>query len=130
MAEHSTATVPRHKQRDLWSEAANQLSDDDKELIDFGNLKEGHVANSVLMVVTEQHDLCKKKEYSFKFRGKVINVRQVLGRVMKWIDKFKNVIAFGVSLDTSGHAALPWACVKFVLEVSVNEQIKLLASPP
>jgi hypothetical protein len=70
--------------------------------------------------------LCQKKEYSFKFRGKTVNVRLVLGSVMNWTDKFQNIIDFGASLDASSHAALPWACVKFVVECALNRSTRLL----
>jgi hypothetical protein len=51
-----------------------------------------------------------------KFRGKEIIVRDVADKILVWIEKFKKIGDIAVQHD-SGLAALPWAAVRFVLQV-------------
>ena len=108
--------------RDLWLEAADTLNEKEKQLLNFMELRSTNVANSVLEVAEKQRQLSIQNAWSFSFKGKKVVVRDVIGNILKWIKKFQKVIDFAVSMDMSGHAALPWACVKFVLEVSCPGQ--------
>ena len=49
--------------------------------------------------------------------GSVVYIRDVFNKIISSITKFQGAADFLVSLDTSGHAALPWAGVKFFLSV-------------
>jgi hypothetical protein len=104
---------------DLWMKAAASLTDEDRQLINMGGLSEGNVAQAVLKVAQEQEKKSRDKQWSFSFKGKQIMVRDVLKSIISWTEKFNHVVTFAVSMDASGHAALPWACVKFFLVVSV-----------
>jgi hypothetical protein len=104
--------------RDLWLQAADTLGVKDKELLKFMDSQNANVAESLLAVAETQKQLSIQNAWSFPFKGKKILVRDVISNILKWTKKFQNIIEFGVSMDVSGHAALPWACVKFVLEVS------------
>lgn len=44
-------------------------------------------------------------------------VRDVLGKMVKWIDHFKKISDIAIQYDPV-HAALPWAGVRFLLQVS------------
>jgi len=44
-----------------------------------------------------------------------VKLRHVLERISVWVQGVTKVIDLGVSLDQSGHAALPWGVVKFLL---------------
>jgi hypothetical protein len=112
-----TLALRMSSKQDLWALAAETLEEDQQNILKSLNTSSGNVADAVLRQVEEQQKTSIGKEWSFKFRGKVVNVRHVLSNIMEWIDKFKNCVEFGVSLDTSGHAAMPWSCVKFFLEV-------------
>ena len=45
-------------------------------------------------------------------------VRDVFNGISTWIDKFKKVGDMAVQYDP-GHAALPWAAVRFFLQVGI-----------
>jgi len=49
--------------------------------------------------------------------GTVVLLRDVFNKIVDSVTKFQNAADFLVSLDASGHAALPWAGVKFFLSV-------------
>jgi hypothetical protein len=102
---------------DLWALAAETLEEDQQTILKSLNTSGGNVVDAVLQQVEQQQKSSIGKEWSFKFRGKEVNVRHLLSNIMEWINKFKDCVDFGVSLDTSGHAAMPWSCVKFFLEV-------------
>lgn len=102
---------------DLWMKAAATLSDEDKKVLDIEGLKGGNVVQAVLKETRMQKQRCEDKQWSFSFKGKQILVRDVLENIISWTEKFKQIVDFAVSMDVTGHAALPWACVKFCLEV-------------
>lgn len=97
--------------------AAATLSDEDKKVLEIDDLKGGNVIEAVLKATRKQKQRCEDKQWSFSFKGKQILVRDVLESIIWWTEKFKQVVDFAVSMDVTGHAALPWACVKFCLEV-------------
>ncbi|KAH7087293.1 hypothetical protein FB567DRAFT_591977 [Paraphoma chrysanthemicola] len=118
MSTQQPIPLPRIKRSDLWIKAAATLSDEDKKVLDIEDLKGGDVAQAVLNATRKQKQRCEGKQWSFSFKGKQILVRDVLANIISWTEKFKQVVDFAVSMDATGHAALPWACVKFCLEIA------------
>jgi hypothetical protein len=75
----------------------------------------------VLDLAGERQRICIQKGWKFKGRnGKVIVVRDVLEKTVVWVQKFKEVGDIAVSYDPI-HAALPWAAVRFLLSVAVED---------
>jgi hypothetical protein len=110
---------------DLWMQAADKLTDKEKRILNFANWREGNITNAILELVQTKNDESAKKQWSFSFRGKQVVVREVLQNIMKWTEKFQKIVDFAVSMDVSGHAALPWACIKFCLEVGPYQRTTL-----
>ena len=50
-------------------------------------------------------------------QGEEVKLRHVLEKVVVWVKGIINVVDKGVSFDQSGHAALPWAIVKYLMTV-------------
>lgn len=64
------------------------------------------------------------KSWSFKRKnGEVVFVRDVLAKAAKWVNHFKDVGDIAVQYDPV-HAALPWAGVRFLLNVSGPPSIR------
>jgi hypothetical protein len=66
-------------------------------------------------------DECVKKQwvlYTNK-NGEKIMVREIFNRMSGWINRFKEVGDVAIQYDP-GHAALPWAAVRFFLQVGQN----------
>lgn len=55
-----------------------------------------------------------------KLNGDVVIVRDVLEKIVGWIQRFKEAGDTIVQYDPT-HAALPWAAVRVMLQVSVFE---------
>jgi hypothetical protein len=113
--------------RNLWAEALETLPEDDRKLISTpsSSLKTNGVStNAHKPVLSALHEVetlktrCQDKRWSFLYRGKKVVVRDVLDQITHWIKKFEEVADWIVSLDVSGHASMPWSCVKFFIEVS------------
>ena len=51
-------------------------------------------------------------------------VRDLLEKIIKWLDHFKAIGDVGVQSD-GAHAALPWAGVRFLLKVSTFRNFDL-----
>jgi predicted nicotinamide N-methyase len=63
--------------------------------------------------------LRKRWKYT-KPNGDTIIVRDVLEKIARWVDKFRETGDIIVQYDP-GHAALPWAAVRFLLQIAVSE---------
>lgn len=60
---------------------------------------------------------CEERAWKFPFKGRDIILRDVAGKAIYWLKAFKEVGDIAVSYDPV-HAALPWAGVRFLLQVS------------
>ena len=100
----------------LWEKALNALDDEDKRNIDLSSVDRLTILQDVLTAVEEKKDICLKKRWRFKKGNREIIIRDQLEKVTRWVKKF---VAVGDSLVQydPGHAALPWAAVRFLLQV-------------
>ena len=71
----------------------------------------------MLEAVEKKKRLCLRKRWKYKkSNGEVIILRDLLEKVMVWVNKFKEVVDVAIQYDPV-HAALPWAAVRFLLQV-------------
>ncbi|KAL9607381.1 MAG: hypothetical protein Q9167_007699, partial [Letrouitia subvulpina] len=64
--------------------------------------------------------LCMEKRWKFRRKnGDIVIVRDVYEKIIKWVSKFKEVGDVAVQYDP-GHASIPWAAVRFFLQLSIN----------
>ncbi|KAM6514315.1 hypothetical protein FALCPG4_015465 [Fusarium falciforme] len=91
---------------DLWAAAIRTLGDESTSRIDFAQESKKRLLD---------------KSWSFKRKnGEVVFVRDVLAKAAKWVNHFKAVGDIAVQYDPV-HAALPWAGVRFLLNVAVGD---------
>ncbi|KAF1946986.1 hypothetical protein EJ02DRAFT_331027, partial [Clathrospora elynae] len=110
---------------DLWTDAVAQLSNDDKLNINFGRTDK-------LNILAELHaDAERSKQRSIESRwkykrksGETVIIRDLFEKIVRWVDMFKEVGDVAVQYDPV-HAALPWAGVRFLLQMTVNDTKKL-----
>lgn len=126
--------------RDLWSQAAAKLKDKDKSYIVHFNLD----LESLRAAVKERQQECVEKQWFVPSKSSCtleslltvrlpkrllrsrlsgigtskskIVLRDVFAKIAFWIEKFVEVGDVAVQYDP-GHAALPWALVRFLLKV-------------
>jgi hypothetical protein len=111
----------------LWTSAAGKLDESDQSLLltfDQNNdqIKDQNtldIIDSLTRTTNEAYEICVRKRWQIKLPGKKdkIVVRDLLGKITHWIEVFKNVGDQAISFDP-GHAALPWAGARFLVQVS------------
>lgn len=112
-----------YSRNDLWAHAAEQLSDNDKRNINFNRPDK-------LNILAELHaDAEKSRQRSVESRwkytrksGETVIIRDVFEKIIRWIDMFKQVGDVAVQYDPA-HASLPWAGIRFLLQVSSTRQL-------
>jgi hypothetical protein len=102
---------------DLWAEAATQLCEQDKLSINFSRTDR----LNILEELYTEAERCKQKSHEKRWKftrnnGEIVIIRDVFGKLVRWIDVFKQIGDVAVQYD-AGHASLPWAAVRFVLQV-------------
>jgi hypothetical protein len=71
--------------------------------------------------VEEAQRICEKKKLGYaRKNGEKVVIRDVLGKIVQWINVFKEVGDVAVQYDPA-HAALPWALVRFLLQVCTRD---------
>ncbi|KAI9654256.1 MAG: hypothetical protein M1829_000950 [Trizodia sp. TS-e1964] len=103
----------------LWQEAANQLSEEDRQ--NFNVTGSGGLDISGLLTTVEaKKQECINKRWKYKKGNREIIIRDQLEKIIVWVNKFKEVGDIAVQYDP-GQAALPWACVRFILQATIND---------
>ncbi|KAH9203929.1 hypothetical protein DL95DRAFT_471950 [Leptodontidium sp. 2 PMI_412] len=112
----------------LWYEAKQNLSNEEQEYTrDFyGDEGDNHgIVNDVLRTAKEKQKEAEDKNWTFKRSdGRVVVVREIFSKIVDSITKFQGAVDFLVSMDASGHSALPWAGVKFLLSIAIKDSQK------
>ena len=101
----------------LWALALNKLGQDEQQAVStFLNGRSETIA-SLLAVVQESERVCISRQWRYKRKsGEIVVLRDLFGKVVKWLQRFKEIGDIVVQYDPV-HAALPWAGVRFLLEV-------------
>ena len=111
----------------LWDLAATRLSEKDKATLDLSSTTK---LDDLLSAVDSRRKECERRQWTVK---RVV-LRDVFTKIAKWIEKFIEVGDIAVQYDP-GHAALPWAALRFLLKVrllrirSRNRRSKSYRSP-
>lgn len=108
--------------RDLWALALENLPSDDKESLSrmtFGSKLD--VLRHLQTAAVKKRSDCEDQRWKFELRGQQIILRDVAEKIIVWINKFKQFGDIAVNCDPV-HASLPWAGIKFLLEVGCSKQ--------
>ncbi|KAI1129531.1 hypothetical protein F5Y10DRAFT_264070 [Nemania abortiva] len=110
----------RPSAEDLWETAVAKLSERDKAILNLDLTNRLDAIAKSLELAHNAADICKKKAWRFKRKngGEVI-ARDVFAKVARWISHFKAVGDAAAQYNTT-YAAIPWAGVRFVLQVCVD----------
>jgi hypothetical protein len=118
----STSTPPA---RDLWLDALQTLTKGEQNAV--RNMQpmgpaQHHWSDTLEELVSltrEKQQECENGSYEFKFQGKKLILRDVAEKIVYWLSKFKDIGDIAVNFDPV-HASLPWAGVRFLLQVLIN----------
>lgn len=117
LREKTSTNTPCFSSHDLWARAAAQLPDDDKRNINFSRPDK-------LNILADLHAEAEKaKQRSIETRwkytrrnGETVILRDLFEKIVRWIDTFKQIGDVAVQYDPA-HASLPWAGIRFILQV-------------
>jgi hypothetical protein len=110
----------------LWREAYDKLSDSDKESLPFSDDDKRNYLEKVMDQASRSRDACRERGLKFKYRGKTFVVRDLADKILSWVDKFKGIGDIVVQCDL-GHAALPWAGIRLLLQACLPFIARLTA---
>ncbi|KFY17970.1 hypothetical protein V492_00220, partial [Pseudogymnoascus sp. VKM F-4246] len=114
-------TSARPSGDDLWASAAANLSEEDRCNISFGHPDKLGVLSDLLTLTEKSRQECISKRWRYTRKsGETVIFRDLFGKIVKSIDLFKQVGDVAVQYDPV-HAALPWAGVRFLLQIAVND---------
>jgi hypothetical protein len=111
----------------LWDTANAKLDPKTRRSLATVNIGNGRVVDAVLKEAVTQQKALAAKRWKATVGGKEVILRDVLARIVRWIDHFKAAGDIAVQFN-SGAASLPWAAVRFLLQVAVNDKQYLEAT--
>jgi Holliday junction resolvase len=100
----------------LWEKAVEALDDEDKRIVDFNRTDKLVILRDVLDTVDEKMRICLERRWKYRKGKKEVIIRDQLEKVVEWVNKFREVGDIAVRYGPV-HAALPWAGVRFFLQV-------------
>ncbi len=110
----------------LWQKALDTLDEDTKNYLDYQNAVKRDVLAALLRTAQEKKSLCLRKRWKFKkSNGQEVVLRDVVEKIIIWLDKFKAVGDIAMQYDPA-HASLAWAGVRFLLRVSLSSNTGFL----
>jgi hypothetical protein len=102
---------------DLWAVAVNTLDPELRSIIDSSHAEKLQVLSELLQAADAAQKQCVAKAWRLKRKnGATVNVRDIFAKVARWVKQFKDIGDIAVQYDPV-HAALPWAAVRFLLQV-------------
>ncbi|KAF3287343.1 hypothetical protein TWF970_007069 [Orbilia oligospora] len=105
-----------------WAEAINKLPKDERELLVPGgqSIDSGEViVNNFISEIEGLRDKQKSQEWKIEIGEHKIILRDISEKIIVWLKTFKEVGDIAVQYDPV-HAALPWAGVRFMLQMAIS----------
>ncbi|TVY64249.1 Ankyrin repeat domain-containing protein [Lachnellula suecica] len=103
----------------LWKIALDSLKDEHKNAIKFPSNDKLTILEDILQAVETKKEACREKRWKYTKGRKEVIVRDQLEKIVAWVNKFKEIGDLAVQYDPV-HAALPWAGVRFFLQIPVG----------
>ena len=116
----------QYRDRRLWDEAAKLARGSDNLDIEEDLIGSSISIDDIQIVVQNKLEDCKKKRWSYtKSNGQKVVIWEMLEKTLRWVHKFKEIGDVVVQYDP-GHAALPWAVVRFFSKLPSAAWIRLV----
>ena len=104
----------------LWNIALDTLSVELRNSLDLTNVNHAYVLSRALKEAQEKKQICAQKSWTFKkCSGETIILRDVIEKIIVWVEKFIAVGDTAMQYDPA-HAAPAWAAFRFVLQVNLQ----------
>ena len=127
---YSTTPAANVPGRDFLNKALQLLSEQERATILEHILPTVEDIDSMLLcafnAAKDKQRLCENKRWAFTIRGHTVRLGDEADKVVRWLDRFKQVGDIAANADAI-HAGFPWAAIRFLLEV---QNISLNFLPP
>ena len=102
----------------LWLDAHRQLHPEERELIQTtsDDVQGLTILTEVQQLAEQKPHQAESKAWKIEFGGRRFLVTDLVKKFMHWIKCFKDIGDTLVTIDPI-HTALPWATIKFLMEV-------------
>lgn len=101
----------------LWDKAVESLDDKHKHNVDFQRTDKHAILADILEEIQKKKQACIERRLKYKREnGEFVVLYDVYEKMVKWVNKFKEVGDIAMQYDP-GHAALPWAAIRFFMQV-------------
>lgn len=115
----ATSTVSKQNFKDRVFLRLSQLDQDTIGHSTVSNAKDiDEVVQRALEATKEKQAICRSKRWTFKFRGQEVVLRETADKIVKWLDRLKQVGDATSNVDPV-HIGLPWVGIRLLLEVGV-----------
>lgn len=106
---------------DLWAAALRTLDEGDRNLVTFDGQHKLEVLSDLGQLVTSARKKSIEKRWRFHRPGsrQTVILHDLFSKIVVWIDRFKAIGDIVVQYDPV-HAALPWAGIRFLLQVCIS----------
>jgi hypothetical protein len=115
------------RKTNTWDLALEKLRPDERDKIMTGREHRLDALAQLQVVLIDKMNFCVSTEW----RVGGVKLRDILGKILHWVDKFKGIGDIVVQFDP-GHASIPWACFRLILMVPMVPriflQVKLMVS--
>jgi hypothetical protein len=106
--------------RDFLNKALQLLSEQEQATIQEHILPAVEDIDSMLLnafnAAKDKQRLCENRRWTFTIRGHIVRLGDEADKVVRWLDRFKQVGDIAVNADPM-HAGLLWVGIRFLLEV-------------
>ena len=117
LSEH-VRTAQEHQKarsRSLWDIAIKRLNPEEGSALGVSG-SELDILTSLFSITQKKLELCERHQWEFTFFGKQFRIRSIVENIIIHLKIVREVVDTIVSWDPT-HLALPWAAVKFLLQV-------------
>ena len=101
----------------LWDVALSKLAEKEQRGLRSGlNARGSFEVNVLITTVSQLQQQVHSERWHLKIGQKELDLRHVLDSIVSWVKKFISIGDVAVQYNPA-HAALPWAALRFVLQV-------------
>ncbi|RDW56912.1 hypothetical protein BP5796_12979 [Coleophoma crateriformis] len=106
-------------ENNLWQSAFDRLEPTDREAFKDLSNEQSFTLEKLQKLVQDHLRLSNGKRTVFLIGSREIVIREIIGKIATWLNKFLAIGSVAVQYDPV-HAALPWAAICFILQSALN----------
>jgi hypothetical protein len=103
-----------------WQEAFRSLPAEERELFAPKATEPLGVLREVVLAAERARERATTKRWEIKLRGRIVPLRSIAEKLIQWANDFKALGDTVMQYDP-GHAAIPWAAIRFILQLITAE---------